>query len=101
VLTTQVMRDLIDEGNSVQSAVRRVARVPMDLTGDPWANVLWDVRNERMITSKENKKIARILVLHGVGGDIERLRYSTVRLKKELAGLLNTEVARVKLKTYS
>lgn len=101
ILVTQVIRDLLDQDLSLRIAVRRITKVPMLLDAEPWANLLWDDGNNRMITAKENRSVGRLLMLYSVGGDIECLGYSEDRLKRELAGLLKREAGRVKLLRYA
>lgn len=92
LLVIRVLRCLMDAGESLQEAVRRIARVPAELASEPWAGLLWDAGNRRMITAGENQRAARRLLLYLVGGDLTTLKSSPDDLREELAGLFNTPV---------
>lgn len=54
LMVVRVIRHLVDSGFGLESAVQRIAKVPMELASDPWAGLLWDVTNRRMMTAGEN-----------------------------------------------
>ena len=83
---------------SVEEAVYKISKVPMTLSEDPWANLLWDPVNKRKITSPENQKAAERLLYYAVGGKLSD--HELEKLKKELAGLLNKEIASIHLPKY-
>lgn len=70
LIVVRVVRHFIDSGLSLDSAVQRIARVPMDLGGNPWAGLLWDATNQRMITASENQKAGVKLLFYATGGDL-------------------------------
>ncbi len=102
LMVVQVIRHLIDSDASVslESAVQRIAKVPMDLGGDPWAGLLWDATNQRMITASENQKAGVKLLFYATGGDLSRMKTNPEKLTKELAGIRNVEPSKINLQQY-
>ena len=101
LLIARVIRRLMDNGEAVDRATRRVSNAPMDLAEFPWAGLLWDVRNGRMITQSANQKAAEKLLFYALGGELSEMRSSPEILKQELAGLLNVEIDGVELPRYT
>ena len=58
--------------------------------------------NGRMLTVKENQRVARQLLFSALGGDITRdpFKTSEEKIRKELAGILNQDVESVSLPHY-
>ena len=95
MLIGRVVVDLLGStGMSLSDAVRIVGRTPVNLSRAPWLGLLWDGTNERMLTTKENQKVARQLLFHALGGDLtgEPFKTSSASLKGELSGILNQDV---------
>jgi hypothetical protein len=70
------------------------------LKAKPWAGLLWDPTNKRMITAGENQKVAWQLLYYGAGGDLATIKTTKEDLTDEYAGLLNKPVEEVKLRRY-
>ena len=89
-------------GMSDSSALEAVGNTPTDLSEDPWVGLLWDSTNRRMLTAKENQKLARRLLYRAHGGDLARYPHKTTSeaLRRELAGILQRNVADVTLPFY-
>ena len=84
---------------SLSKAAVAVAKVPMQLAKPPWAALLWDATNRRMITAPENQTVAEDTVpWHG--GQLSDLGSSEKLLRGELAGLLNTTEDKVTFERY-
>ena len=88
------------EGMSASTAIRRLAKVPMELDENPWSGLLWDGENQRMITSPEAQRATMRLIYHSVGGTLTHLKMDEAKLRKELAGLLNKVPEEVELPQY-
>jgi DNA sulfur modification protein DndB len=99
LILTRAIRQLVDLDLSVDEAVQRIAQVPMDLSSHPWAGLLWDARNRRMITAEVNQRAAVKIILYGVGEDLST-GISESALVGELAGLLNASEDSVRLNRY-
>ncbi len=93
LLAVRVIRMLCDEGLSVGRAARAVGSVPMTLADDPWAGLLWDPANRRMITSGEAQKLGLKILLYGAGGSLSSLRTTPSAVTSEWAGLVNRPVS--------
>lgn len=100
LLCIKAIRTLTDSGDSLAEAVRRVSQAPMEISNQPWAGLLWDAINLRMITATENQKAALKLLFHAIGGDLSLMRTNAERLRHELAGILNVDEAEVELPHY-
>ncbi|MFL6313516.1 MAG: DGQHR domain-containing protein [Terriglobales bacterium] len=83
-----VVRKLMDGGRTLKQAVRDVGRAPMNLSEHPWAGLLWDPGNRRMMASGENQRVATRILLHGTGGSLEVFKTNPTDLKDEWAGIL-------------
>jgi hypothetical protein len=57
-----------------EQAVERVSKVPTELSGDPWAHLIWNPSNKKIITVPLNRKAAEELLFSAVGGDLARMR---------------------------
>ena len=97
----RVLRKLIDSGSELSAAIKKSSKVPMEISKNPWAGLLWDVTNQRMITAGENQKAAVKLLFYSVGGKLSVLKSSKEELIKELSGLLNKEENEIELPRYA
>lgn len=90
------------EGMSTSEAIDVVGDTPTNLADVPWRGLLWDNINGRMLTAKENQRVARQLLFCSLGGDIacEPFNTSEANLRRELAGVLNQDVQDVNLSDY-
>jgi DNA sulfur modification protein DndB len=93
----QVIKWFQESGRSVRSIVRNAANAPMSLDEEPWAGLLWDPTNRRMIVRSENQRVAQRILFYGLGGRLSRFNSSQGHLRNELAGLLSKSVNRVRL----
>ena len=101
LISVRVVCDLIDSTRiPVETAVHRVAQVPMALDDDLWNGLLWDSTNRRILATSEGKSAARKLMFYAAGGDLAHLRVTTSSLTKELAGLLNKEESKISLRSF-
>ena len=62
---TQAARVLMNRGITVQEAVKRLAKISLNLEGIVWSGVLWNAANKTMIL--KNGKLALEIMLHLVG----------------------------------
>ena len=103
MLIGRVIADLRSSMNiGVADAIKLVGYSPTDLAADPWVGLLWDNANKRMLTAKENQKVARQLLFNALGGDLRLSPFNTSRdkVREELAGLLNRDPRKVSLPNY-
>ena len=73
----------------------------MELSGTPWAGLLWDTENHRMRTAPEAQRVAKWIMYYLAGGPLERVGSGATRLRAELAGLLNKDPDEVELPSRS
>jgi DNA sulfur modification protein DndB len=101
----RVIRALIDSQVPLTQGVSLISNVPMELAKSPWADLLWDTVNKRMMTAPENQKVAVQMLFYGVGGDISKLsrglRTENINnVRTELAGLLKKNITDVEIRRY-
>ena len=101
LIFVKVLRQQMDLGLAMDKAAKKLSEVPMEISEDPWAGLLWDVKNRRMITAGENQKAAVKLLFYSVGGNLSALKSSKEALIKELSGLLNKEEYQIELPRYT
>jgi len=87
-------------GVAEASAIGRIAKVPMDLSSSPWAGLVWDAVNRRMIPESKQTVLSKV-IFHGSGGDLSVLKSSPDKLRRELAGLMNREPGDVRLRLFA
>jgi len=97
VLIVDVIHEFVMKRRSLSSTVRAVSRAPMELSGKPWNELLWNPVSNRMITAPENRAVAFRIFYHGVGGKLSDLDTTDKDVRKEWAGILNRPTSAVKL----
>jgi hypothetical protein len=75
-------------GLTESEAIRRIAAAPALLNDAPWAGLLWDPLNHRMITRAENRRVATQILFYLCGGDLRTVKSSLSSLRDELEGLV-------------
>jgi hypothetical protein len=100
-LVVAAIRILRDQGKALKDIVEAISSVPMILGDYPWAGLLWDTANGRMLVRGENQKVALRILVHGIGGDLSVFRTTLPDLRREYAGLLNREPNEVKLRKWA
>ena len=100
LICVRTIKILVDSGITLAEAVQRVSAVPMEIANSPWAGLLWDTTNLRMITATENQTAAQKLLFHAAGGDLTIMKTNAEKLRKELAGFLNVPEENVALPKY-
>ncbi len=96
-IVATVIREAINHGMTEKEAIKRVSKISMDLTNEPWIGLLWDKTNQRMLTDSPNKKVAKQLLFYNIGGDLQKINTDEEKVRKEYAGLLKKEEAEVEL----
>jgi DNA sulfur modification protein DndB len=97
----KIIRQLIDyNGLALKEAVERVSKVPMELSGEPWAHLIWNPLNKKIITGSLYRKAAEKMLFNAVGGDLSIMKSSSDMLRQEIAAIKNVEVSEVTLPSY-
>jgi DNA sulfur modification protein DndB len=99
-IIVDVVAWLVAEGQTIEEATAATARAPLALQELPWLNLLWDQINHRMITTKENREAAALLLYYGLGGQLANRRKTPDALRIELGGLMNVPPRRVILARF-
>jgi DNA sulfur modification protein DndB len=94
MIVVESIKWLIDEGYTLRSIIDALAKVPMQLTGEPWTGLLWDATNRRMIMSADNRNLAERLLVYGLTGSATMAGRSELQLKREWAGVLGRSTTR-------
>jgi DNA sulfur modification protein DndB len=92
---------LVRAGWQRHGAIRRLARIPMQLAAAPWAGVIWDPTLHRMITNKEVQSLAVDLLVYGAGGSQREMGRSIESLRRELAAVMQRPAGEIELGRYS
>ena len=103
MLIGRVFADLRSSaGLGITETINLIGRCPTNLASYPWLGLLWDNTNRRMLTTKENQKVARQLLFYALGGDLSRRPFKTSleNLKKELSGILKQQSSNVQIDRY-
>ena len=100
LIIAQVVRQAKDSGLSEQEAIKRISKISMNLTDEPWVGLLWDNTNHRMISETTRQKVARYLLFYMIGGNLSEIKTSPEDLQQEYAGLLNRAKSEVDLARY-
>lgn len=88
-------------GYPIEKTIERISVLDLDLTKEPWVGLLWDSLGKKMITRKENQKVASSLILHMIGYDLAKLGIKIEKLKKDYASKLNKPEEEVQLPNIS
>lgn len=100
-LYIKTIRHLIDYENlSLEQAVQRVSNVPVDLSSEPWAYLIWNPQIPKILTASANLKATEKLLFHSVGGDLAHLNSSSNILRKEIAAIREKEEQGITLPVY-
>jgi DNA sulfur modification protein DndB len=89
-----------ESGFNLDSILKKLASLPLNLNEEPWTGLLWDAANRRMIVPAENQRAALWLLFHGLGGDLAKLNSSRENLKEELSGILGKDVDAIVLPSW-
>ena len=100
LLCVRTIKLFINNDVTLKEAVRRLTKVPMEISENPWKGLLWDDTNNRMITSTDNQKAALKLLYYSLGGNLIHLKSKKSELIKEMSGLLNKEESEIRLPRY-
>ena len=99
-IVATVIREAINQGMTEKEAIERVSNISMDLANEPWVGLLWDKTNQRMLTAPTNKKVAKQVLFHSIGGNLSKMKIDIDDVWEEYAGLLNREKCEVKLPQF-
>ena len=101
LMSLKVVRNLMDSsGLSLNQAVKRISKMPMELSGEPWSRFLWNPNSKIMILVAANKNAALRLFLYGVGGDLTTLKSSPEGLRHDLSDILDIEDSEIRIRKY-
>jgi len=101
MIVVEVIKTLVDDGYPLAGVISAIAKVPMQLTDDPWAGLLWDVTNRRMIMSGDNRSLAGRLLIFGITGTSTLTGKSEREMREELGGILGRPFRSIALPTWT
>jgi len=84
-------------GYPIEKTIERISVLDLDLTKEPWVGLLWESIGKKMITRKENQKVASSLILYMIGYDMAKWGIKVDKLKKDYASKLNRPEEEVQL----
>jgi DNA sulfur modification protein DndB len=101
MLIVEVIKDLLVAGYKQEDVIAAIASVPMLLTDTPWAGLLWDVTNKRMIMSSDNRTLAKRLMVYGLTARVELSGKTELEMRQEWAGITGKTPRNVALPHWS
>jgi DNA sulfur modification protein DndB len=101
MIVVEVIKTLLDDGYPLAGVISAIAKVPMQLTDDPWAGLLWDVTNRRMIMSGDNRSLAERLLIFGITGSSILTGKSEREMREELGGILGKPFKSIALPAWT
>jgi DNA sulfur modification protein DndB len=85
-------------GYSMEETIKKISALNLELTTEPWVGLLWENIGKKMITRKENQKVASQLLLYMIGYDMKKFGIKDEnKLKENYASKLNKPVEEVQL----
>lgn len=85
-------RTMVDRGETLQVAVKKLAACPLQLTAKPWVGVLWNPSAKTMIV--KHKKLVPNLFLHMVGEKPTSNSYDLLVQYRKATGLEDARLPR-------
>jgi DNA sulfur modification protein DndB len=89
LMIAHVIKLCVQHGFTLNEAVRRISKVNLDLSANPWAGLLWESIKKRMITRKENQQVAIVLLFYIIGGDLAHIRTNPTKLLEQYGSAIN------------
>lgn len=86
----RAVRAMVDRGQNLQTAVAKLASVPLQLNAKPWIGVLWNPSTKTMIV--KHKKLVPNLFLHLVGEKPAPSNYNLLAQYRRATGLKNARL---------
>jgi DNA sulfur modification protein DndB len=101
LMFVKAVRQLIEYNKlNLEQAVERVSKVPTELSGEPWAHLIWNPLNKKIITASSNRRAAEKLLFNAVGGDLTVLKSNPDKLRQEIADIKNDVIENINLPKY-
>lgn len=88
------IRRLVDAGYKRDQVITAIGKLDLDLNVHPWARLIWDPVNRRMLVSGENRVVAEHILVYGLTGDESLIGQGERSLRKEWAGLVGQTSSR-------
>lgn len=93
----QVISTFYQYDGNLTEIIEKISMVDRTLNNDLWSDVIWDNRARKILYSKENKDLARYLMLYILNFDLSRIRYSDSKLKNLYASVVKRDVENIYL----
>jgi DNA sulfur modification protein DndB len=100
LLVVDVIHESLQAGKRLPATIKALAKAPMQLSAEPWDELLWNPAANRMITAPENRDVAFQILYYGIGGDLSDIKTSKPDVRKEWAGIVNRHPSQVRLRRW-
>jgi len=101
LMSLKVVRHLMDsKDRTLEQAVELVAKAEMDLSKHPWAHLIWNPLNKKMITASVNRRAAEKILAFSLGVDLSLYKSDPETLKKEIADIQGKTIEEISLPLY-
>lgn len=94
------IENLSREKMTRKSAIQSVSQLPMLLSEPPWADLIWDTDNNRMLYTSENQKVAQRLMVYFASGDLSPYRKTVKEVLNEYAGIIKKDPSKIDLEEF-
>lgn len=102
LMYVKIIRQLMDLNKlTLEQAIERLSKVPTELSSEPWAFLLWNTNNKRILTASPNRKAAEKLLFYSVGGDLTKVKSDPNKLRKAIADIRDIEETEITLPIYA
>lgn len=86
----KALKEFLDKDWTIEKAVESISKVNMQLSGLPWAGLLWSNESKQMITAPHNQSIAKMLLIF-LAGDKKWIR-KVNNLARDYYAILGQEI---------
>ena len=89
IIVSNAIRMSLD-GLTLKNALKRISLVSLELSDEPWSNLLWDKSRNRMYPyiGKESLKVSAQLLYYMIHGKLERIKMTEEKLRKDYAAAI-------------
>jgi len=97
LIYTIAIKAALEIGQKLEETIPIISKIETSIENEPWKGIIWESASKRMITRKENQKVAKNLILFMIGVDLSKLKMDEKKLKEDYASLLNKSLEETNL----
>jgi len=89
IIITNAVKFALKGGYPLDNILKRLSKLPLELSSEPWKGLLWEAIKKRMITRKENQEVATKLLYYMIGYDLSNINLTKEELIEAYASAIN------------